>query len=83
MNNVQHLEMEYMPTPIATGFDFEPLSDGNVLVEFYGADGATFNTQVVTPDLMRNMALVSALTDVALRRGPEVAGAIMKLLSSD
>ena len=23
--------------PIATGFDFEPLPDGNVLIEFFGA----------------------------------------------
>ena len=46
-----------MPALIATGFDFEPQRDGNVLVEFYGADGATFNTQFVTPYLMRNMAL--------------------------
>ena len=72
-----------MSSMIATGYDFEPMADGNVLVEFYGADGVTFNTQIISPGLMRNMAVVAALTDAALRKGPEVAGAIMKLLSSD
>lgn len=73
------------PTPmkIATGFDFEPQSDGNVLVEFFGDDGETFNAQVITPDVMKSMALVSALTDAALRKGPHVAAEIMKMLSSD
>lgn len=62
---------------IATGFDFQPLDDGNVLIEFFGDDGKTFNTQVVTADVMKNMAMVSVLTDVALRKGPQVAQEIM------
>jgi len=33
------------PPPIATGFDFEPLPDGNLLVEFYGDDGVTITSQ--------------------------------------
>ena len=51
--------------PIATGFDFEPQNDGNVLIEFFGDDGVTFNKQVVTPDVIRNIPLVAALTDTA------------------
>lgn len=66
---------------IANGFDFQPLDDGNVLIEFFGDDGKTFNTQVVTADVMRNMAAVSALTDLAMRKGPEMAGAVMKMLA--
>ena len=66
---------------IANGFDFQPLDDGNVLIEFFGDDGKTFNTQVVTADVMRNMATVSALTDLALRKGPDVAEAVMKMLA--
>ena len=31
-----------MPTSIATGFDFQPLLDGNILVEFQDDDGKTF-----------------------------------------
>lgn len=68
--------------PIATGFDFRPLDDGNVLIEFFGHDGKTFNTQVVTADVMRNMAMVSVLTDVALRKGPKVAQEIMGKLAT-
>jgi hypothetical protein len=65
----------------ATGFDFQPLDDGNVLIEFFGNDGKTFNTQVVTADVMKNMAMVSVLTDVALRKGPKIAKEIMSKLS--
>ena len=68
---------------VATGFDFEPLPDGNVLVEFFGDDGNTFNKQVVTPDVIRSMGLVSALTDVAMKKGPEVAKAIMSMLTGE
>ncbi len=66
---------------VATGFDFEPRPDGNVLIEFFGDDGRTFNNQIVTPTVMRSMGLVSALTDVALKKGPEVAKAVMGMLS--
>ena len=67
---------------IATEFDFQPLDDGNVLIEFFADDGKTFNTQVVTADVMRNMAMVSVLTDVALRKGPQVAQEIITKLSN-
>ena len=56
---------------VATGYDFEPLPDGNVLIDFFGEDGQTFNKQVVTPDVIRSMSLVGALTDVAMKQGPE------------
>lgn len=71
-----------MSMSIANGFDFEPLEDGNVLIEFYGDDGKTFNSQVVTPDVMKNMALVSVLTDVAMRKGPVIAQEVMSRLSN-
>jgi len=68
---------------IATGFDFEPQSDGNVLIEFFGDDGVTFNKQIVTPSVIRHFPLVAALTDVALRHGPTVAREIMEKLAAD
>jgi hypothetical protein len=68
-------------TSIATGFDFEPLPDGNVLIEFYGDDGVTFNKQVVTPVVVRNIPLVAVLTDIALQKGPDVAKEIMEKLN--
>lgn len=69
------------PVPVATGFDFTPLPGGNVLIEFFGDDGRTFNKQIVTPGVIRSMGLVSAMTDVALKKGPEVAKAVMGMLS--
>jgi hypothetical protein len=51
----------------ATGFDFEPLPDGNVLIAFFGDDGTTINKQIVTPHLIRRMPVV------AVTKGPEVA----------
>lgn len=66
---------------IATGFDCQPLPDGNVLIEFFEDDGETCNRQVVTPDVVRSMPLVATLTEVAISKGLEVAQKIMKLLS--
>jgi hypothetical protein len=66
---------------VATGFEFEPLPDGTVLIEFSGNDGKTVNKQAVTPDVMCSMGLVSALTDVALKKGPEIAKTVMSILS--
>ena len=62
---------------IATGFDLEPLRNGNVLIEFYGDDGKTLNTQVVTPDVVESMPFVASLTGIALREG---IGAVREIL---
>jgi hypothetical protein len=51
----KEVEMENN-TSIATGFDFEPLPDGNVLIEFFGDDGNTINAQVVTAELGNRIA---------------------------
>jgi hypothetical protein len=66
---------------VATGFDFQPLPDGNVLIEFFGEDGKTFNTQTVTAEVVHSMPLVAVLTKIALEKGPEVAKEIMSKLS--
>ena len=50
-----------MTQRIATGFDLEPLPNGNVLIEFYGDDGKTFNTQVVTREVIERMPAVVGL----------------------
>jgi hypothetical protein len=47
------------------------------------APAHTLNEQVVTLDVMRSMGLVSALTDVAIKKGPQVAKAVMNILSAD
>ena len=53
------IRMHSLPT--ATGFDFEPLLDGNVLIEVFGGDGHTINKQIVTPDVVRRLPVVAAL----------------------
>ena len=63
---------------IATGFDLEPLANGNVLIEFYGDDGTTFNTQVVTRDVIEGMPAVVALTLLYIDQGPESVKKIME-----
>jgi hypothetical protein len=65
---------------LATGFDFEPLPDGNVLIEFFGDDGKTFNTQVVTANVVENMPLVATLTGVALREGADAVNEMLAKL---
>jgi hypothetical protein len=69
------------PTPIATGFNFEPLPDGTVRIEFLGDDGTTLNRQVVSGEVVRRLPLVAALTDAALKHGPGVAREIMEKLN--
>jgi hypothetical protein len=54
-----------MKTRIATGFDFESLDDGTVLIEFYDDDGETLNTQVVSADVMASEPFVTHLTRLA------------------
>jgi hypothetical protein len=65
----------------ATGFAFEQLPDGNVLIEFFGDDGKTINKPVVTPEIIRQVPLVAALLDVAVKMGPEAALEIVERLN--
>ena len=66
-----------MKARIATGFDFEPMADGNVLVEFHGDDGETFNTQVVTAEVVASMPVVAHLAGLALTREVDAIKAII------
>jgi hypothetical protein len=68
--------------PIATGFDFQPLDDGNLLIEFFGDDGRTVHKQVVTPEVVQNLPIVVALVNVALKKGPEAVKDIMDRLNN-
>ena len=54
---------------VATGFDLGLLPDGDVLIEFFGDDGKTVNTQVVSPDLIKKMpTAVQAMADLLAAR---------------
>ena len=47
------------------------------------SDGKTINKQIVTPDLIRQLAVVAALLDVAMRVGPEVAKVILDQMNDN
>lgn len=64
---------------IATGFDLEPLPNGNVLIEFFGDDGKTFNKQIVTVSVVNSMPVVATLSGVAMREG---VGAVNKIMDA-
>ena len=81
VNMSRHNERRVTQSRIATGFDLEPLPDGDVRIEFYGDDGQTFNSQVVPADVLRNMPLVASLTEIALREGPAAVQEIMVKLN--
>ncbi len=66
---------------IATGITFQPLPDGNVLIEFLGEDGQTINKQVVTAEVMKRISGVAVLTDIAMKQGVEVAKEIIEKLN--
>lgn len=66
--------------PVATGFECEPLTDGNALIAFFDDKGKRLNEQVVSADVIRAMPLVAAVTDAALQKGPAVAATIMTML---
>jgi hypothetical protein len=65
---------------IATGFDFQPLPDGNVSIEFVGDDGKTINRQVVTAEVVKRIPFVALMTEITLERGLGVAKKIMEEL---
>jgi hypothetical protein len=46
-------------TRIATGFDFEPLPNGGVFIEFFGDDGVPFNTQIISKECLIRIPVVA------------------------
>ena len=54
--------------PIATGFDFEPLPSGDVLI---------INTQVITRDGLARLPVVVHAFFLAVEEGPDAALAFM------
>ena len=73
--------MTRLDSVAATGFDFKPLPDGNVMIEFQTDSGTIINKQIVTPEVIRQMPLVAALLDVAIRNGPEAAREIVQRMN--
>jgi len=68
---------------IATGFDVEPLSDGSVLIEFFGDDGKTLNKQAITAEALTRMSVVTVLIDIAMKQGPKAVEILCKELNKN
>jgi len=66
---------------IATGFDFEPLPNGDVLIEFFGDDGVTFNAQVITKECLARLPVVAHALALAVANGKEAALAYLNKMS--
>lgn len=58
---------------IATGFDFEQLSHGDVLMQFFGDDGEAINTQVITKECLARIPFVAHALFLAAEEGKEAA----------
>jgi hypothetical protein len=58
---------------VATGFDLEPLPNGDVLIEFFGDDGKTFNTQVITREGLARLPVVVHAFFLAIEEGKDAA----------
>ena len=65
----------------ATGFDFEPLSDGDVLMQFFGDDGVTINQQVITKECVAKLPVVVHALSLAVEEGTEEAMAYLDRIS--
>ncbi len=57
-----------MSQSVATAFDFDPLPDGNVLIEFFDDDGITLSSQFLTSEAFSSMPTVSSLMYIGMQR---------------
>lgn len=58
---------------VATGFDFEPLPNGDVLIQFFGNDGITFNNQIMTRECVTKLPVVVHAFFLAVDKGSDEA----------
>jgi hypothetical protein len=66
-------EVDAVEQNTATGFDFEPLSNGDVLIEFFADDGKTINTQVITREAVARLPVVVHAFFLAVEKGQGAA----------
>jgi hypothetical protein len=62
---------------IATGFDFEPLPSGEVLIQFFADDGKTINTLVITRNALARLPMVVHAFFLAVDVGQDAALAFL------
>ena len=65
----------------ATGFDFEPLPSGDVLIDFYGDDGVVFNSQIITRECLTRIPVVAHALFLAVEEGKDAALAYLNKMS--
>lgn len=58
---------------IATGFEIEPLPDGNISIQFFGDDGIAINLVIVTTDCLTRLPIVVHAFILATDKGKEEA----------
>lgn len=61
----------------ATGFDFDPLPTGDVLIQFFADDGETINAQAITRDTLARLPVVVHAFFLAVEKGKEAALAFL------
>jgi hypothetical protein len=66
----------------ATGFEFGPLSNGNVLIEFFNDGGKAINTQVITRECLARIPVVAHAFFLAVEEGKEAAQAYLDEMSN-
>ena len=57
----------------ATGFDFEPLPNGDVMMQFIRDDGNTVNTQIMTRECLARLPVVVHAFFLAVEKGKDEA----------
>ena len=66
----------------ATGFDFERLPHGDVLMQFLGDDGVVINKQVITNECLARIPVVIHAFFLAVEEGTEAAMAYLDRMLS-
>jgi len=69
-----------MPTQIAAGFDFEPLPDASIGIEFRDDGGQPVHTQVITGDVFKCIPWDAFVMLMALAWAAEVAEKFGRLI---
>lgn len=59
--------------PVATGFDFQALPNGDVLIQFFANDGQTINSQIITREGLARLPVVVHAFFLAVERGKDAA----------
>lgn len=68
---------------IATGFDFEPLPNDDVLIQFFSDDGKTVNTQIMTRECLARIPVVVHAFFLAVEKGSDEALDFLKSMTAE